>query len=765
MKKWIYLLIPILMIFIVPTVSATWYDNDYVYCQEITLAATSSQTNFPYKIDVDYNSNMQADFDDIRFVNAGCDSGGSLMTYELNSKTDSTSAVYWVLIPSLTNGMTISMYYGNSGVSSAAVENATWVGGYEAVYHLENGEVETDATSNGNTASEGNTDSATGQIGSGRQFRPADDPYFNKVGSSSYTNFMTKGSVSMLAKFEDTPAFSETDYFLFAQGGGTCGTRNYLEIYNTGSNRLLTSRYEDYPTCASPDQAINQWISDLADGNWHHVAYEWDTGTPTFKIYADGDLKATSGFNPDDQVGTNWMFIGSVGGTAGEWYGDIDEIRTWDNINKGEDYWLAEAYNYLSGGASFGSEEVNPYSDMFDYCRVINISSVASGNLTDYPALVRITDMTHVNADYVRFADNDTCWSGGSPMDYELEGANSTEGNYWVRIPTLEPSGKQVAFYYGNNTAISNGQNIAGVWDGSYKAVYHMYNISGSLFDSKGWVNATATGAVHDTTNAEVWLAQDYNGASQYHMSGDDNIVQDLTVEAWVNVDAYADYDMIYYHDNSGAAYAPWRLMQSTAVQTKIYARVTESDCSTTHTIDPGGGRPTDEWMYWVLEWDYSDAQIDLFLNATNIGSGDFGSNIALCNPGGTTYAYLMGSPSVGDTNGIMDEFRLSSTRRSQDYLEQTYQIILNQDTMVDIGDEEPYVPTDTCIPYGIGTWNIDCSNNCVWNSTIDISGNISTFGSGVLNLESIFNFTSSSQYMFINSGCELIINSGGGFS
>ena len=63
---------------------------------------------------------MKADFSDIRFTDSD---GTTLINYWLESETDSTSATFWVKIPSIPaapSTATIYMYYGNSAATSAS---------------------------------------------------------------------------------------------------------------------------------------------------------------------------------------------------------------------------------------------------------------------------------------------------------------------------------------------------------------------------------------------------------------------------------------------------------------------------------------------------------------------------------------------------------------------------------------------------------------------------------------------------------------------
>ncbi len=84
----------------------------------------SNLTNYQLELSILYDSDMQSDFDDIRFT----DNAGANLDYWLESKTDSVSANVWVEINSIPaySSSTIIMYYGNSGVSSQSNSSNTF---------------------------------------------------------------------------------------------------------------------------------------------------------------------------------------------------------------------------------------------------------------------------------------------------------------------------------------------------------------------------------------------------------------------------------------------------------------------------------------------------------------------------------------------------------------------------------------------------------------------------------------------------------------
>jgi hypothetical protein len=100
------------------TAQAAWWNTDYSRCKVVTLnISVGNFTNYTAKVNVTYDSDMQSDFDDIRFISgASCESGVSSLGQYLVNKTDSQFANYEVMLPAINT--TVLMYYGNSSVSS-----------------------------------------------------------------------------------------------------------------------------------------------------------------------------------------------------------------------------------------------------------------------------------------------------------------------------------------------------------------------------------------------------------------------------------------------------------------------------------------------------------------------------------------------------------------------------------------------------------------------------------------------------------------------
>lgn len=98
-------------------VPSAWYNASWTKRKAVTVTNTGAElTNFPVQVDITYDADMQADFDDIRFTNSD---EVTLIGHWFETKVDSTSATIWVEVPTIpaSAAATIYMYYGNAAAA------------------------------------------------------------------------------------------------------------------------------------------------------------------------------------------------------------------------------------------------------------------------------------------------------------------------------------------------------------------------------------------------------------------------------------------------------------------------------------------------------------------------------------------------------------------------------------------------------------------------------------------------------------------------
>lgn len=104
------------------------YPSTYTRVKKLTVTnqVASVLTDFQTKVTVTYDPDMQSDFDDIRFTSSD---GITNIPFWLESKTNDSSAIFYVKVPSLpaSGTSTIYMYYGDASVASGSSGTSTFL--------------------------------------------------------------------------------------------------------------------------------------------------------------------------------------------------------------------------------------------------------------------------------------------------------------------------------------------------------------------------------------------------------------------------------------------------------------------------------------------------------------------------------------------------------------------------------------------------------------------------------------------------------------
>lgn len=202
-----------------------WWDNNFEFRKqiEITNPSLSSQTDFVAYLDISKETDMQADYDDLRFTSGTCTGSSNSIFYDYEIGYSNTSqAVIWIKIPTLSVGTNnICMYYGNSGATSGA-STTVW-NNYGLVYHMETAGNDFSPNNRDKVSNVGTPVQGTDWLGYKETFDGNDawnlqDLAYWEQGWSTRTHevvFETSGDVT-------------TRQVIFSEGGGTNGVTLYI---------------------------------------------------------------------------------------------------------------------------------------------------------------------------------------------------------------------------------------------------------------------------------------------------------------------------------------------------------------------------------------------------------------------------------------------------------------------------------------------------------------------------------------------------------
>jgi MSHA biogenesis protein MshQ len=314
--------------------AADWWNASWSKCREITIANTGTTTlsNFPAYISLAYDTDMQSDYDDIRFIDTTCDNNGSELDFEIESYSV-TSADVWVEIDSLpAAGKTIAVYYGNASAGSGEDVNGAWDSNHQGVWHLGENTNATnlDSTSNSNNGSPDKSPASdTGKIGRALNF-----------GSADRTNVAVGKDASLRLSNYNNWTIS-----LWVKPDNNFTSRKYPLMYTYGDYRSSVG-------LAKANGRIESWRNDsstiysntsLSTGDWHHVVVVRSSANTLFYLNGVADGSSSSVTINDDNKGS---FIGGYPGYRdGDLRGVIDEVRV-SNVRRSAD-WIKQSYQMV----------------------------------------------------------------------------------------------------------------------------------------------------------------------------------------------------------------------------------------------------------------------------------------------------------------------------------------------------------------------------------------------------------------------------------
>ncbi|MFB0980375.1 MAG: DUF2341 domain-containing protein [Alteromonadaceae bacterium] len=324
-----------------------WWNSDWSKCREITITNTGTSTlnNFPAYISLSYDSDMQSDLDDIRFINAACNNNGSELNFEFDSfigtNTVGTNADIWVNLDSLpTEGKTIAVYYGNASVASGEDVNNTWDNNHQGVWHLreDTGSTNQDSTSNLNNGKpKKNPASTTGKIGNALNFDVGNESYIEvgkanslNLSSDNYSNWTISLWVKPADNFQSIKYPVMYTYGDYGASFGLAKENGKMESWRNNSDPIYSN-------------------NSVSTGSWNHVVI---TRTPTDTTFYLNGISNGSSLSANIKQSTKGSFIGGYKKFKdGDLKGVIDEVRV-SNVSRSAD-WIKQSYQLVENQNSY----------------------------------------------------------------------------------------------------------------------------------------------------------------------------------------------------------------------------------------------------------------------------------------------------------------------------------------------------------------------------------------------------------------------------
>ncbi len=349
-----------------------------------------------------------------------------------------------------------------------------------------------DSVNGYNGTAVGATAGATGQIGGAWDFDDANQEYIDLTSHLSNFSGLTQGTISAW--------FNSSD---------STGRKVIIGAYNSTAasdeSVLYLQSMVHYDTRDStgtlPGESGNLGsTSSMADGNWHHVAVNFNSGEAADSIYVDGVLQETEDepFWGDMTSALDGMAIGrnvdsGSGGSGGQWHfpGLIDDIQIYD-----EPLPLVAIEKIYNDGLLGISTQVTSFDLTVEVDTTTGLMTFINDTVFDF----------EVDSYQITSSSNSLSPSGWSSFeDQDLEGGGTGSG--WAELsaaPNELVEAIPGGYVFANNSTLGLGtgfDTVVGVQDlvfayhvqgepaGSMATAEVIYVSSDADFDGSGEIN------------------------------------------------------------------------------------------------------------------------------------------------------------------------------------------------------------------------------------------------------------------------------------
>jgi biopolymer transport protein ExbB len=236
--------------------------------------------------------------------------------------------------------------------------------------------------------------------------------------------------------------------------------------------------------------------------------------------------------------------------------------------------------------------------------------------------------------------------------------------------------------YYANSSVTSN-TSSTGVWDGSYKAVWHFNN---SVNDYTSNANSLTDNSTSNLVSGKIAQARDLNNstnvtsnlAGQYLRLANGFFagVSNFTFEGWVFMDrANTNWERIF--DFGQGTAINFFLCPSTGAgaSAETRARITVNNAANEQGPVSANVNNTGSWLHWAVVLDNATSTMVLYRNGAAFATASGTVTNTPQNLEGSTNNYFGRSQYAADhyIDAAFDEFRISTTARSAGWIATAY--------------------------------------------------------------------------------------------
>jgi len=324
----------------------------------------------------------------------------------------------------------------------------------------------------------------------------------------------------------------------------------------------------------------------------------------------------------------------------------------------------------------FGGQIAHAYNDPepwwnTDYTyrqKLVFDNTDQSNGHEDFPVVATSTDSdfwSHVQDDYrdLRFVNDD-----GDELYFEVEEFNYSGDDMttWVRLnyahATITDS---VWMYYGNSgAATSTYASSTAVWDEDYAAVFHLQDSSDTSHtdDSTRYDRGATKGAAGEPTEiaGKISYGEDYDGGDYLSFAQIDFGTDDFSIMTWFKTSQSADVGSMMQN------YTGSEFMGMTIYSSKTNCYYRKNGGSEEYFASDAN---TNNNAWHLAHCQREGDNMYMYVDGDQQAASDTGHDNSDFDSGGSWYLGVQGTGSNRYYTGVLDEVRISTDARSEDWI------------------------------------------------------------------------------------------------
>ena len=324
--------------------------------------------------------------------------------------------------------------------------------------------------------------------------------------------------------------------------------------------------------------------------------------------------------------------------------------------------------------------------------------------LSDFPVTVFFTPTQaeeiftefDADSDYMKCAFTSSNGTTQLYAEKELFDHSASKAIYHVKVTSVASGADTDIYYYYDNDHADNTDYVgainttagATVWDGNFKAVYHMVDATTStVLDSTSNNNDGTKKGANEPIEAtgRVGLGQDFDGSNDYIDLANDLILgENATIEAIIKPDAIETTHIISHHGMTGNRGWYFIIFDDTTDEELAFIN-SDNGTNLLATFSTNANMAIETYYHVVM------VKVDTAVTFYKAGNPltDDGTAIYSTTHDSSSPTELgaYNSGESGHYNGIEDEVRYSETNRSAAWIKATYNSLW--DTLLTYGSEE----------------------------------------------------------------------------